>query len=96
MWPGDANNNGITNGVDLLYIGAGYNETGPIRSNASTLWQEQVIDSLWAADYADNAVNLAHGDCNGDGVINNDDLVMAIRANYFRVSRNIIIHSVKI
>lgn len=83
LWPGDANNNGVTNCVDLLYLGVGYNETGPLRPNASTLWQEQIIDSLWSLDYADNAVNLAHGDCNGDGTINTDDLVMAIRANYF-------------
>jgi len=82
LWPGDANNNGVTNCVDLLYIGVGYNETGPLRSNASTLWQEQIVDSLWATNYADNAVNFAHGDCNGDGVINVSDLNMAIKANY--------------
>ena len=83
LYPGDANNNGVTNCVDLLYLGVGFEETGPLRNNATTLWQEQVIDSLWSTDYADNAVNLAHGDCNGDGTINKDDLVMAIRANYF-------------
>ena len=83
LWPGDANNNGVTNCVDLLYLGVGYNESGPIRSNATTLWQEQTIDSLWSNSFADNAVNFAHGDCNGDGTIDNDDLVMAVRANYF-------------
>ncbi len=82
LWPGDANNNGVTNCMDLLYIGVGYSETGPIRPNATTLWQEQTIDSLWTQDFADNAVNYAYGDCNGDGLIDNDDLVMAIKANY--------------
>ena len=82
LWPGDANNNGVTNCVDLLYIGVGYQETGPLRNNATTLWQEQTVDSLWQSNYADNAVNLAHGDCNGDGIIDSDDLLMAIKANY--------------
>ena len=84
LWPGDANNNGVANCVDLLYVGVGYNETGPQRANASTLWQAQNIDSLWANDFADNSANLAYGDCTGDGVINTDDVVMAIKANYLR------------
>ncbi len=82
LWPGDANNNGVTNCVDLLYIGVGFDETGPQRTNATTLWQEQDVDSLWTNDYADSTTNFAYGDCNGDGVINEDDLVMAIKANY--------------
>jgi len=84
LWPGDANNNGITNCVDLLYVGVGYDETGPQRANATTMWQEQDIDSLWANDFADNSANFAYGDCTGDGVINTDDLLMAIKANYLR------------
>jgi len=46
LYPGDANNNGVTNCVDLLYIGVGFDETGPQRTNATTLWQAQNVDSL--------------------------------------------------
>ena len=29
-WPGDANNNGIVNHFDLLYVGRAFGQTGPI------------------------------------------------------------------
>jgi hypothetical protein len=35
VWPGDANNNGIANHVDLLNIGINYDSTGPARTPAS-------------------------------------------------------------
>jgi len=93
LWPGDANNSGVTNCVDLLYIGVGYNENGPSRPNATTLWQEQDINTLWPEYYLDNTTNYAYGDCNGDGVINDNDVNMAIKANYYlqHTSNNIIV-----
>jgi len=82
IWPGDVNNNGIVNGVDLLYVGLAYGSTGPQRQNASTGWEEQPITALWAQSFPDG-INYAYADADGDGEIDDDDLD-AIEENYLQ------------
>lgn len=79
VWPGDANHDGTANNVDLLAIGIGYGTTGPARAGATVNWQaETCID--WTDTLA-NGVNFKHIDCNGDGIIADDDTI-AILQNY--------------
>lgn len=82
MWPGDVNNNGVVNGVDLLYVGLAYGSTGPERQNASTEWEEQPITALWAQSFPDG-INFAYADADGDGEIDDDDLDV-IEENYLQ------------
>lgn len=72
MWPGDINNNGIVNGVDILYLGLGFATNGVVRPGGDSDWEAQTI-APWAQDFPDG-INFAYGDCNGDGTIDEDDL----------------------
>lgn len=96
VWPGDANNNGLVNNIDILSIGLAYQEEGSLRPNASIDWVAQQSEA-WAIeiDVFDTAFddpnteadtilltsNAKYADCNGDGIINVDD-VAAIDQNY--------------
>lgn len=80
MWPGDANNSGKVNAVDLLFVGLAYKSTGPARANASTKFEAQPF-SPWASSFP-NGLNFAYADGNGDGEIDEDDNKDAIEANF--------------
>jgi len=79
VWPGDANADKIVNIQDVFSIGLAYNDTGPARDSISITWDRKCAFA-WINFYASGA-NHAHGDCNGDGKINSDD-IGAISANY--------------
>ncbi len=84
VWPGDINDNGKTTNVDVLYLGVGFGTTGPARDSINSSWSEQTIPSLWNQDFPGNPVmpiNYAYADCNGDGFIDQDDLLV-IQQNY--------------
>lgn len=71
VYPGDANNNGVVNNVDFLYLGLAYNSIGPERdpvagNNLSFLPQPA---APWPFQFF-NGANYAHADCNGDGIVN--------------------------
>lgn len=80
VWPGDVNNNGIVNGADLLYLGTVYGNTGPMRAEENTDWESQPIIEAWGSFFP-NGVNHAFADCNGDGVVNEEDIDNAIKNN---------------
>lgn len=80
VWPGDANNNGIVNAVDALYIGLAYNATGPERADATTNWEPQSF-TLWTESFQDGT-NFGYADCDGDGQIEDDDIENAIIPNF--------------
>ncbi|MDX2134122.1 MAG: hypothetical protein SFV52_05030 [Saprospiraceae bacterium] len=81
LWPGDVNNNGIVNAVDLLWLGLAYNAEGPERPNATTLWQAQPLGAPWAQNFP-GGLNYAYADCDGDGEVDDDDLNDAIDSNF--------------
>lgn len=81
VWPGDINNNGVVNGVDFLYWGLVYGATGPARDKTSAKWEEKTAPELWAQSFP-NGLNYYYADCNGDGVVNEDDVDEAIDKNY--------------
>lgn len=88
VWPGDVNNNGIVNGVDLLWLGIAYDTDGPARPGATTLWQAQPIGELWPQSFP-NGLNYAYADCDGDGEVEDNDLDNAILPN-FRLTHGVL------
>lgn len=81
VWPGDVNNNGVVNGVDLLYWGIAFGNNGPARASESTDWSAQPAGAPWAQNFP-SGLNYAFADCNGDGVIDGDDYGNAIDENF--------------
>ena len=79
VWPGDANSDGLADNLDVLELGLHFTQTGTTRATTSNLWQ-----SYYAANWIGtitNGKNLNHSNCNGDGIINDDD-TLAIYTNY--------------
>ncbi len=70
VMPGDADENGIVNALDVLYIGTAYGNTGPFRSMISIAWNEEPSTNWSSSTYG---VNSKHQDCNGDGTVNDAD-----------------------
>ncbi len=68
VWPGDANQNGVVNNVDLLPLGLAYNFFGPARDSIDADFEEQTAVP-WNFSFP-NGANFANADCNGDGLIN--------------------------
>ncbi|MEM6316856.1 MAG: T9SS type A sorting domain-containing protein [Bacteroidota bacterium] len=88
IWPGDVNNNGIVNEADLLFLGFGFGEVGPARKTVSAAWQPEVVTATWATSLA-GTLNLAYADCNGDGIVNEED-VQVIRDNFGRTHSDVV------
>lgn len=80
VWPGDANSDKIANLLDVLAVAVAYNQTGPARPNANNSWTAQWAQN-WGSNYPIIGVNMKHGDCNGNGVVNLADLI-PIASNY--------------
>ena len=70
--PGDANHNGIVNHYDLLPIALTLGESGKERWNATNEWVEQPCED-WDDTYL-NGINYKHADCDGNNIIDLDDL----------------------
>jgi hypothetical protein len=79
VWPGDANSDGVADNLDVLELGLHYTQTGAPRGSVSNAWQSYFANN-WAGTIT-NGKNLNHSDCNGDGVISDDD-TLAIFNNY--------------
>jgi hypothetical protein len=81
IWPGDVNNNGEVNVVDLLYLGIAFGETGPVRPDATTEFTGQEAGLPWSQNFP-NGINYAYADADGNGVVDEDDLDDGIEDNY--------------
>lgn len=81
VWPGDVNNNGLVNGVDLLYWGLANGTSGPARPAQSTDWSAQTAGTPWVQSFP-SGINYAFADCNGDGVIDEADADNAVEENF--------------
>jgi hypothetical protein len=73
LFPGDTNNDGVCNYMDLLPIGLGYGQAGPARPDASLVWFPQAYAN-WAGNVPGSGLNLAFADADGNGVIDSLDL----------------------
>lgn len=79
VWPGDSNNDSIVNNYDLLPIGLYYSLTGYARTMISNMWQAY-LSTDWGT-FQTNGSNIKHADCNGNGVIDDND-TLAINLNF--------------
>ncbi len=79
VWPGDANSDGITNNLDILYMGLTHGFPGPARQNASLVWADQPARP-WSGSFV-NGTNHKHTDTNGDGIVDDSD-TLAVSLNY--------------
>ena len=80
MFPGDLNNDGTANHLDLLALGVAYNRFGPPREPAFPEWipQENIP---WPDALPVSGVNLGFVDADGNGLIDTFD-IEAIALNY--------------
>lgn len=78
-YPGDANYDGYCNHEDVLVIGLKFGVSGPQRDSLGDSWFP--FPSYSWGDSMYNNVTTNHADCNGDGVINQNDLT-AIDHNF--------------
>ena len=83
LYPGDINNNGLVNGVDMLYWGIAYEQTGPLRPVQSVYWQPYQLAAPWEGAFP-GGPNYSFADCNGDGRVTGIDLNLGVRDNYGR------------
>lgn len=90
VWPGDANNDGIVNHLDLLHIGATFGSQGIARDSVSIHWVEE--DAAPWNDRLPDSLNYAFSDCNGNGFINGDD-VLVVDENYGKRHGNTLVDS---
>lgn len=79
VWPGDANRDGQVTSTDVFELGLAASSTGPARTATSIAWSAHQASS-WSGTVS-TGWNLAHADCNGDGVVNSNDNA-AITANF--------------
>ncbi len=80
VWPGDVNDNGIVNNMDLLDLGLQMSLTGPARAFSSTEWISQNCIN-WPTELPASSANSKHADCDGNGLVDLDDQA-AILQNY--------------
>lgn len=74
VWPGDTDDNTAVNNFDILPIALAYGESGPARPNATLGWYSQASPDWNTANPIANMPNYKHIDCNGDGLIDLNDI----------------------
>lgn len=79
VWPGDVNENGKVNHVDLLYLGLRLGSQGPARDSISIEWLGQ--SAMKWGPTTNTAPDAVHADCNGDSTVDLNDRI-AIDLNY--------------
>lgn len=80
LFPGDANNDGVANYIDVLPIGLAYGEEGPSREIPSTDWLPQQFFPFGQI-LPFSGVEYGFIDCDGNGIIDSLD-IEAIALNY--------------
>ena len=81
VYPGDANNNGKVDNIDILYMGYAYGSFGPIHIEEAGIFPE------WPQDFPDG-VNYSYSDANGDGIIDFEDL-LHVFTHYNEINSNV-------
>ena len=79
VWPGDANGDSKTDNIDLLSIGLYNGSTGPARTSKGINWAPYESSDWGQTQF--NHVDYKHADCNGDGLIDDND-TLAIFQNF--------------
>ncbi|MEM6264739.1 MAG: T9SS type A sorting domain-containing protein [Bacteroidota bacterium] len=79
VWPGDTDNDGTANNLDVLSIGLGYGSVGAPRSSNDLSWSGKQ-PTAWG-DTLPGGLDKVFVDANGDGIIDLND-TLAIQQNY--------------
>jgi|AntRauTorckE5430_2_1112549.scaffolds.fasta_scaffold03004_3 hypothetical protein len=83
VWPGDVSGNGFVDHQDVLFWAYARGTSGAERPNGSSEFIGQEVDLTdWLGNFPGTARNFAYADCNGDGVVNDEDLA-TIREYYY-------------
>ena len=80
LFPGDTNNDGLCNYLDLLPVGLCYGLEGPPRPIPGTAWLPSNY-ILWPQNMPGTVLNHAFADADGNGFVDSLDLT-AILLNY--------------
>ncbi|KAA3639658.1 MAG: T9SS C-terminal target domain-containing protein [Bacteroidetes bacterium] len=83
VFPGDADNNGQVNHLDVLNVGYAWGTTGPARLETGGQPATQAIPVTWE-EFFPQGLNYAFADADGNGVVNFLDLA-TISSNYGQV-----------
>lgn len=78
VWPGDTDQNGVVDHLDLLPIGIAFNQTGTPRNNPTTTWKPQVADT-WRMLLPNTNQDLMHIDADGNGKIEVQDTLPVVQ-----------------
>lgn len=82
IWPGDASNNGEVNNIDYLFIWYAEGQIGIPRIEQGIFWQAYPTEA-WNQVFPSTNVDFAHADCDGDGLVNeNNSDIAAVSTNY--------------
>ena len=73
VWPGDTNNDGIANMLDLLQLGRTIGEFGIARTAPSIDWFGQFANEWGKSSFGSN-LDIKYADTDGNGEVNQDDL----------------------
>lgn len=76
VWPGDADDNGVAEIVDVLSIGVAFGSQGGSRPNATQVWAPQP-GVPWGLSF-DSGVDFIHADCDGNGIVNASDIPLVL------------------
>lgn len=90
VWPGEINKDNLVNHLDILNLGVAYGSVGPMRDELNVNWEELAGED-WLRNFGRGS-NFKHSDCNGDGIIDKNDLEV-IEANYGLSNNQIITFS---
>lgn len=80
LWPGDANNNGIVDELDIITIGMYYGEEGEMWLDTlddDDIFFEEYEAEEWG-ELMYNDEDIVHADCNGDGIIDEEDVLIVL------------------
>ncbi|MEL6141036.1 MAG: Kazal-type serine protease inhibitor [Bacteroidota bacterium] len=85
IWPGDIDDNGVVNAIDLLYLGHAFGAQGPARTltNEENLsWGPISMEESWTQVFPDST-NFAYADASGDGLVSRKEaeIILAFSGN---------------
>ncbi len=81
VWPGDTNEDNMVSAADLLHIGIANGDAGPTRPEPNvTEWFTQPA-TLWNENIGTSPLDKMFADCNGDGLINDADILVVSQNN---------------
>jgi hypothetical protein len=79
LFPGDTNNDGVCDYLDIFSLGLNYGNTFEPRDEMGINWTPKLSEA-WPFENPVSGINAGFSDCNGDGFIDEEDLA-ALQTN---------------